>query len=71
MINLLLGLITLSILTYILTYIVRGELTISPLIGIMVGALHSRSDYEDATEHTVQVCVFIIAITLVWETPNG
>lgn len=71
MINLIIGLITLGLLTYILTYIVRGELTISPIVGIMIGALHSRTDYEDATEHTVQVCIFIIAITLIWETPTG
>ena len=69
--NLIIVLIILGIFVYITSYLVRGELMISPIIGSMVGALYSKTDYEDATEHTVQVCIFIIAITLVWETPVG
>lgn len=71
MIDLIIVLIFLGISSYILSYYVDGELSISPIVGLMVGFLHSKTEYEDATEHTVQVCIFIIAITLIWETPTG
>lgn len=71
MYNLIVGLILLGLLAYIIAYIVGGNVYISPIVGSMVGALHSKTDYEDATEHTIQVCIFIIAITVVWETPTG
>lgn len=71
MTNLIIGLIFLSIVAYLIGYAVNGEVSLSPIVGSMVGALHSKTEYEDATEHTVQVCIFIIAITVIWETPTG
>lgn len=71
MTNLIIGLSVLGLLAYLIGYAVNGEVSISPIVGSMVGALHSKTDYEDATEHTIQVCIFIIAITVIWEDPTG
>lgn len=71
MTNLIIGLTVLGLLAYIVSYVVDGEVYISPIVGSMVGALHSKTEYDDATEHTIQVCIFIIAITVVWDDPTG
>lgn len=71
MTNLIIGLSVLGLIAYIVSYVVGGEVYISPIIGSMVGALHSKTEYDDATEHTIQVCIFIIAITVIWEEPTG
>ena len=71
MTNLIIGLTVLGLLAYIVSYVVDGEVYISPIVGSMVGALHSKTEYDDATEHTIQVCIFIIAITVVWDEPTG
>lgn len=71
MTNIIIGLFLLGLLAYLIGYAVKGEISISPIVGFMAGSLYSKTDYEDATEHTVQVCIFIIAITVIWETPTG
>lgn len=71
MTNLIIGLILLSLVAYVISYIVKGDVYISPIVGSMVGALHSKTEYEEGTEHTIQVCIFIIAITVVWDQQTG
>lgn len=72
MTNLIIVLIVLTLLAYIISYIVNAEVYVSPIVGSMVGALHSKTDFEEGiTGHTIQVCIFIIAITVVWEAPTG
>ena len=71
MTNLIIGLTVLGLLAYLIGYAVKGEISISPIVGSMVGALHSKIEYDDAIEHTIQVCIFIIAITVVWEDQIG
>jgi hypothetical protein len=36
----------------------------------MVGALYNDDVYEDETEHTIQVLLFVISFSFVWTT-NG
>ena len=71
MINLVITLTALGIIAYVIGYMVNGEISISPVVGVMTGFLHSKTQYEDCNEHTLQVCIFIIAITIVWEEPTG
>lgn len=49
----------------------NAEVTIAPLLGVMVGALYSSVDYEDSTEYTLQCTFFIICLTVIWEKPIG
>ncbi len=46
------------------------EIIITPIKGVMVGALYNDDVYEDETEHTIQVLLFVISFSFVWTT-NG
>lgn len=37
------------------------------MIGIVVGALYSFQDYEEGREYTLQCCIFVISITVIWQ----
>jgi hypothetical protein len=43
-----------------------AEVSFAPVIGVMLGTLYSFTDYEDGREHTLQVCIFFISITVQW-----
>jgi hypothetical protein len=45
----------------------NGELIISPIMGIMFGALYDR-ETDDKVYHTVQVVLLFVAFTFTWET---
>ena len=40
--------------------------------GGMIGALYNKEHYEgeDIEEHTIQFCLLIITITIIWETEH-
>lgn len=44
-----------------------AEVSFSPIIGVMLGALYSYTDFEEGREHTLQVCIFFISICIEWE----
>jgi hypothetical protein len=46
------------------------EILITPIKGVMLGALYNDEDFEDETEHTIQVLLFIISFSFIWTT-NG
>ena len=47
----------------------KAEITIMPVIGVMVGALYSYTDYEEGREHTLQCMFFFICFSIVWMKP--
>jgi len=46
------------------------EIIITPIKGVMLGALYNDDDFEDEVEHTIQVLLFVISFSFVWTT-NG
>ena len=46
------------------------EILITPIKGVMLGALYNDDDFEDETEHTIQVLLFVISFSFIWTT-NG
>lgn len=66
-------LIFIGLIILVIGQIKNAEIQIAPIIGLMAGALYSFTDYEDeGIEHTIQVCVFFISITVTWTNPpNG
>jgi uncharacterized membrane protein len=50
----------------IIAQIKKADVTIAFIIGAMFGALYSYTDYDNEREHTLQVCIFIISITIEW-----
>ena len=62
--------ITLSLIFVLMLYwgqINDAEISISPMIGIIVGALYSFQDYEEGREYTLQCCIFVVSITVIWQ----
>lgn len=52
------------------TYHYRGEITIAPIKGLMIGALYNNDEGEDDTEHTVQLLFFIFSVNFIWITED-
>lgn len=72
MINLLIVLLIVFVLMLYWGQINDAEISIAPMIGIVVGALYSFQDYEDGREYTLQCCIFVVSITVIWqENTNG
>ena len=71
MINILFFLVFSTIIVYIIAIIAKADIIVSPILGSMVGFLYSETEYEDAVERTIQICIFIISVTIIWETPIG
>ena len=38
---------------------------------ILFGALYNDEEFEDETEHTVQVLIFVISFSFIWITTSG
>ena len=45
-----------------------GELIINPIIGFMVGWLYDGEEIEEGTEHTIQILLGLVCITIIWQT---
>lgn len=45
----------------------NGELIISPIMGVMFGALYDR-ETDGKVYHTVQVVLLFVAFTFTWQT---
>lgn len=65
------GLAIIAVLFLLVGEFTKANITIAPIIGVVAGFLYSRSDYDDAVEHTLQCCIFIVSITVTWDTKNG
>jgi len=44
----------------------KAEITFSPILRIVVGSLYSYTDYVVGREHTFQVCILVLSITVTW-----
>lgn len=59
--------ILISISFLILGYTMNAEITFAPVLGFIMGALYSFSDFDNGREHTLQCLIGFISITIVWE----
>lgn len=62
---------TILITTLVLVPIFNVDVMLSPVIGLMAGVLYSYTDYDNGREHTVQIFLFLIGITIIWDTPSN
>ena len=61
--------ILLFVLAFTMVYIGhinRAEISFAPIFGFMVGSLYAYTDYEEGREHTLQVCIIFLSITVIW-----
>jgi len=47
------------------------DIIITPIKGVMLGALYNDDDFEDEVEHTIQVLLFVISFSFVWITSGS
>jgi len=59
--------ILISISFLFLGYAMNAEITFAPVLGFIMGALYSYTDFDDGREHTLQCLIGFISITIVWE----
>lgn len=56
----------------LLIFSIKGGyiLIVSVLKGLMLGAIYDKGDFEEenVTEHTIQISIFLICFTFIWET---
>jgi len=45
-----------------------AEVIITLIKGAMFGILYNDAEYEDATEHTIQLCLVFVTFTVIWYT---
>tara|TARA_E500000318_G_scaffold111791_1_gene131786 strand:+ start:2652 stop:2825 length:174 start_codon:yes stop_codon:yes gene_type:complete len=50
----------------IVGYYFEAEITIAPILGFMFGSLYSYSDFDNGREHTLQVCILFVSLTVQW-----
>lgn len=45
----------------------EGEVVLSPIKGLMIGALYNNQEIEDnETEHIVQLLFFVFSVNFIW-----
>jgi hypothetical protein len=56
---------------FIVAQFYECDIIVNPIKGIMLGALYNDEDFDDETDHTIQVLILIISFTFIWTTSNG
>ena len=50
-------------------YHYKGEITIVPIKGVMLGALYNSEEIEEEdTEHIIQILFFVFSFNFIWVT---
>jgi len=47
------------------------DIIVNPIKGIMFGALYNDEEFDNETDHTIQVLILIISFSFLWTTSNG
>ena len=64
-------LVTFCLICLIVFQFIECEILITPIKGVMLGALYNDDVFEDETEHTIQVLLFVISFSFVWITSGS
>jgi hypothetical protein len=58
-------------LVFIATSFFNCDVLITPVKGIMFGALYNDDVYDTETDHTIQILILFISFNFLWTTSNG
>lgn len=47
------------------------DVLITPIKGVMFGALYNDDVYDTETDHTIQILILFISFNFLWTTSNG
>jgi hypothetical protein len=56
---------------FIVMNFVHCDILITPIKGIMFGALYNDDVYDTETDHTIQILILFISFNFLWTTTNG
>ena len=56
---------------FIVMNFVDCDILITPIKGIMFGALYNDDVYDTETDHTIQILILFISFNFLWTTTNG
>lgn len=71
MTTLVIALILLSLVFISIGHFYNADIYFSPIIGVMVGGLFSVEHGDDYKGYTLQVCLFFLCVTVIWDKPIG
>ena len=67
--------IALLVLVLVVVFIVMNffdcDIIITPIKGVMFGALYNDDVYDTETDHTIQILILFISFNFLWTTTNG
>jgi len=55
---------------FIVMNFVDCDILITPIKGIMFGALYNDDVYDTETDHTIQILILFISFNFLWTTKN-
>ena len=64
-------LIAILAVVFIVMNFVDCDILITPIKGIMFGALYNDDVYDEETDHTIQILILFISFNFLWTTTNG
>jgi hypothetical protein len=64
-------LVVILALVFIATSFFDCNVLITPVKGIMFGALYNDDVYDTETDHTIQILILFISFNFLWTTSNG
>jgi hypothetical protein len=64
-------LVVILALVFIATSFFDCNILITPVKGIMFGALYNDDVYDTETDHTIQILILFISFNFLWTTSNG
>ena len=64
-------LVVILALVFIATSFFECDILITPVKGIMFGALYNNDVYDTETDHTIQILILFISFNFLWTTSNG
>lgn len=56
---------------FIVMNFVDCDILITPIKGIMFGALYNDDVYDTETDHTIQILILFLSFNFLWTTTNG
>ena len=56
---------------FIVMNFVDCDILITPIKGIMFGALYNDDVYDEETDHTIQILILFLSFNFLWTTTNG
>ena len=58
-------------LVFFATSFFECDVIITPIKGVMFGALYNNDVYDIETDHTIQIVILFISFNFLWTTSNG